>query len=139
MPLAQALLAGVIGGACVAVFGYLIFAPLLATVPMTNRIRRQFNDPSNWVMIGLAISFSAQIACVVAGLLLGVALWSAGGDQVGGLGSPSWIYTVVVLMTVAALAATAALFAPNRRRRIGLMALLAAGCLGWMLPHLAFA
>ena len=139
MPLAQALLAGVIGGACVAVFGYLIFAPLLATVPMTNRIRRQFNDPSNWVMIGLAISFSAQIACVVAGLLLGVALWSTGGDQAGGLGSPSWIYTVVVLMIVAALAGTAALFAPNRSRRIGLMALLAAGCLGWMLPHLAFA
>ena len=137
MPVAQALLAGVISGASVAVFGYLIFGPLLATVPMSNRIRRQFNDPSNWVMIGLAISFSGQIACVVAGLLLGVGLWAASDDLAAGLGSPSWVYTVVALALVAALAAAAALFVPNRARRIGLMALFSAGCLGWMLPHLA--
>ena len=139
MPAVQALLAGLISGASVAVFGYLIFGPLLATVPVTNRIRRQFNDPSNWLMIGLAISFSGQVACVVVGLLLGLILWSASENLAPGLGSPSWVYTASVLIALAALAFSAALFLPQRRRRIGLLALLAAGCLGWMLPHLAAA
>lgn len=139
MPAAQALLAGLIAGACVAVLGFLIFGPLLATVPMTNRIRRQFGDPSNWVMIGLAISFSAQLACAVVGVLLGLLLWASGGDHAGGLGSPSWVYTVSVLIVLAACAVAAAFFLPQRRRRITLFTLLTAGCLAWMLPHLAFA
>lgn len=139
MEAVQALLAGVISGASVGVFGFLIFGPLLATVPVTNRIRRQFHDPSNWVMIGLAISFSAQTACTVAGALLGVLLWAAGENLAGGIGSPSWVYTVSVLVVLAGCAVTAALLLPLRRRRIALFALLTAGCLGWMLPHLALA
>lgn len=135
----QALLAGMIAGSSIGVFGFLIFGPLLATVPTTNWIRRQFGDPSNWVMVGLTISFSAQIACAVVGALLGLLLWAAGGDHAGGLGSPSWVYTASVLIVLAACAVVAAFFLPQRRRRIALFTLLTAGCLAWMLPHLAFA
>ena len=139
MEAVQALLAGMIAGSSIGVFGFLIFGPLLATVPTTNWIRRQFGDPSNWVMIGLAISFSAQLACAVIGVLLGLLLWAGGGDHASGLGSPSWVYTVSVLIVLAACAVAAAFFLPQRRRRITLFTLLAAGCLAWMLPHLAFA
>ena len=139
----QALLAGLISGASVGVFGFLIFGPLLATVPAAARIRRQFNDPSNWVMVGLAISFTGQAACALLGLLLGAALWAAAADPAvdlaAGLGSPSWVYTLSILIVLAAAAAVAALFLPARRRRIALFSLLTAGCYGWMLPHLAAA
>lgn len=139
MEAVQALLAGMIAGSSIGVFGFLIFGPLLATIPTTNWIRRQFGDPSNWVMVGLTISFSAQLACAVVGALLGLLLWAAGGDHASGLGSPSWVYTVSVLIVLAACAVVAAFFLPQRRRRIALFTLLAAGCLAWMLPHLAFA
>jgi len=135
----QALLAGLISGASVGVCGFLIFGPLLATVPAAARIRRQFNDPSNWVMVGLAISFTGQGGCTLLGLLLGAALWAAADELAAGLGSPAWVYTLSVLIVLAAAAAVAALLRPARRRRIALFSLLSAGCYGWMLPHLAAA
>lgn len=133
----QSLLAGLISGAAAGVFGFLIFAPLLATVPVAARIRQQFNDPSNWVMVGLSISLTGQAACTLFGLLLGGALWAAESELTAGLGSPSWVYTAAVLSMIGASSASIALFFPARWRRLALFSLLAAGCYGWMLPHLA--
>ncbi len=135
----QLLLAGAISGAAVGVFGFMIFGPLLATVPTTTRIRQHFNDPTNWVMVGLAISFTGQATCALLGLLLGAALWGSGDELAAGLGSPSWVYTASVLAVLGAAAGVTLLFVPMRWRRVALFTLLAAGCYGWMLPHLALA
>ena len=57
-----ALLSGFVAGAAVGVFGLGIFGSLLVTVPTTNWLRRQFPDPSNWLMVSLAAAFAAQAA-----------------------------------------------------------------------------
>ncbi len=136
--LIAALLSGVVSGAAVGVFGLGILGPLLVTVPNTNRLRRAFPDPSNWVMVSLAAAFSAQLGCVVLGLALGAAFHEVRGGAAG-LGSPNWAFTLAVIICAGLATAAAALFLPSRARRLGLVGLIAAGAYGWMLPHLASA
>ena len=137
--LIAALLSGVVSGAAAGVFGLGILGPLLVTVPNTNRLRRAFPDPSNWVMVSLAAAFSAQLGCVVLGLALGAAFHGVRDGAGTGLGSPHWAFTLTVIICTALATAAAALFLPSRARRLGLVGLIAAGAYGWMLPHLASA
>ena len=134
-----ALLSGFVAGAAVGVFGLGIFGSLLVTVPTTNWLRRQFPDPSNWLMVSLAAAFAAQAGCALLGLLLGLALLSLGDEVSGGLGSPAWRFTTGVVIGAALLVIGGVAWQPSIWRRFLLMGLLAAGCFGWMLPHMALA
>lgn len=135
--MAAALLSGLVSGAAVGVFGLGILGPLLVTVPNTNRLRAAFPDPSNWVMVGLAVAFAGQAGCAILGLVLGAAFHGVRGDFGSGLGSPNWVFTLCVICCATAIAVVAAAFLPAHARRVGLVGLIAAGCYGWMLPHLA--
>ena len=83
-----ALFSGFVAGAAVGVFGLGIFGPLLVAVPTTNWLRRQFPDPSNWVMVSLGAALVAQAGCALLGLLLGVVLLNVADGGSPGLGSP---------------------------------------------------
>ena len=138
METVAALFSGFVSGAALGVLGLGIFGPLLVTVPTTNWLRRQFPDPSNWVMVSLGAALAAQAGCAVLGMLLGLILLEAA-DGGAGLGSPSWQFTLGVILIVGLLGAAAAYWQFWIWRRIALTSLLAAGCFGWMLPHLALA
>lgn len=139
METVAALFSGFVAGAAVGVLGLGIFGPLLVSVPTTNWLRRQFPDPSNWVMVSLGAALAAQAGCAVVGLLLGVVFLSIADDASGGLGSPAWQFTTGVILIGFLLAGGAAAWQPQLWRRFALSALLAIGCYGWMLPHLAAA
>ncbi|MDE2967467.1 MAG: hypothetical protein OXS30_08300 [Chloroflexota bacterium] len=137
METVAALFSGFVSGAAVGVFGLGIFGPLLVSVPTTNWLRRQFPDPSNWVMVSLGAALVAQAGCAVLGLLLGVVFLNVADGGSSGLGSPSWQFTLGIILALALLAGGATAWQPWLWRRFTLTALLAAGCYGWMLPHLA--
>ncbi len=137
METVAALFSGFVAGAAVGVLGLGIFGPLLVSVPTTNWLRRQFPDPSNWVMVSLGAALVAQAGCAVLGLLLGVAFLNVADGGSSGLGSPSWQFTTGVILVVGLIAIAAAFWQPTLWRRFALTALLAIGCYGWMLPHLA--
>ncbi len=139
METVAALFSGFVAGAAVGVLGLGIFGPLLVSVPTTNWLRRQFPDPSNWVMVSLGAALVAQAGCAVLGLLLGVVLLNVADGGSDGLGSPSWQFTLGVIMCLGVLALGAISWQRALWRRIVLIGLLAAGCYGWMLPHLAAA
>ena len=139
MEAVAALFSGFVAGAAVGVLGLGIFGPLLVNVPTTNWLRRQFPDPSNWVMVSLGAALVAQAGCAVLGLLLGVVFLNVPDGGSFGLGSPSWQFTAGVMACVALIAVAAIAWQPWLWRRFSLSALLAAGCYGWMLPHLASA
>jgi len=139
METVAALFSGFVAGAAVGVLGLGIFGPLLVSVPTTNWLRRQFPDPSNWVMVSLGAALVAQAGCAVLGLLLGVALLNVADGGSWGLGSPSWQFTLGVIICLGVLAVGAISWQRTLWRRIVLIGLLAAGCYGWMLPHLAAA
>ncbi len=132
-----ALLSGFVAGAAVGVLGLGIVGPLLVSGPTTNWLRRQFPDPSNWVMVSLGAAFAAQAGCVLLGLLLGVAFLNVAEDGAPGLGSPCWQFTAGVILCVALLMAGAIAWLPWLWRRVALGALVVTGCFGWMLPHMA--
>lgn len=131
-----ALLSGFVAGAAVGVLGLGIFGSLLVTVPTTNWLRRQFPDPSSWVMVSLAAAFAAQAGSALLGLLMGVALLSLEGDSFG-LGSPSWRFTTGIVIGVVLLCVGGIFWQPSIWRRFILIGVLAAGSFGWMLPHMA--
>ncbi len=137
MEVIAALFSGFVAGAAVGVVGLGVFGSLLVSVPTTNWLRRQFPDPSNWVMVSLGGALVAQAGCAVLGLLLGVALLNVGDEAARGLGSPNWPFTGGVVICLALLIAGAAYWRPSRWRRLLLVGLWAAGCYGWLLPHLA--
>ncbi|MCY3568050.1 MAG: hypothetical protein OXH38_05450 [Chloroflexi bacterium] len=137
METVAALFSGFVAGAAVGVLGLGIFGPLLVSVPTTNWLRRQFPDPSNWVMVSLGAALVAQAGCAVLGLLLGVVLLNVADGGESGLGSPSWQFTLAVIICVAVLVVGAISWQIWLWRRFVLAGLLAAGCYGWMLPHLA--
>ena len=139
MDAVPALFSGFVSGAAVGVFGLGIFGPLLVSVPTTNWLRRQFPDPSNWVMVSLGAALVAQAGCAVLGLLLGIVLLSVADGGSWGLGSPSWQYTLGVIICVGVAAIGAITWQKWLWRRLTLAALLTAGCYAWMLPHLAVA
>ncbi len=138
MDAVAALFSGFVSGAAVGVLGLGILGPLLVTVPTTNRLRRAFPDPSNWVMVSLGLALVGQAGCAVLGMILGAALLSLGRTSPG-LGSPSWMFTTAVLAVVAGFALAAIVWQPTLLKRVLLLALLTAGAFGWMLPHLASA
>ena len=137
METVAALFSGFVAGAAVGVLGLGIFGPLLVTVPTTNWLRQQFPDPSNWVMVSLGAALVAQAGCALLGLLLGVALLSVADGGSSGLGSPSWQFTAGVTICLAIVALGGIAWQPQLWRRITFGTLVAAGCFGWMLPHLA--
>ena len=137
MEAVAALFSGFVAGAAVGVLGLGIFGPLLVSVPTTNWLRRQFPDPSNWVMVSLGAALVAQAGCAVLGLLLGVVLLNVADGGSSGLGSPSWQFTLGVIICIAVLVVGAVVWQGWLWRRFTLAGLLAAGCYGWMLPHLA--
>lgn len=139
MDAVAALFSGFVAGAAVGVLGLGIFGPLLVSVPTTNWLRRQFPDPSNWVMVSLGAALVAQAGCAVLGLALGVVFLNVAAGGAFGLGSPSWQFTTGVIACIALLSVGAIVWQPVLWRRFALAALLAAGCYGWMLPHLATA
>ncbi len=139
MDTVAALFSGFVAGAAVGVFGLGVFGPLLVSVPTTNWLRRQFPDPSNWVMVSLGAALVAQAGCAVLGLLLGVVFLSVDDGGSNGLGSPSWQYTTGVLLMLGLATIAAVAWQRWLWRRFGVMSLLAAGCYGWMLPHFAVA
>ena len=139
METVAALFSGFVSGAAVGVLGLGIFGPLLVTVPTTNWLRRQFPDPSNWVMVSLGAALVAQAGCAVLGLLLGVVLLNVADGGSWGLGSPSWQFTLGVIICVGAIGLGAVAWQAWLWRRFTLACLLAAGSYGWMLPHLAAA
>ena len=139
MEIVAALISGFVAGAAVGVFGLGIFGTLLVSVPTTNWLRRQFPDPSNWVMVSLGAALVAQAGCAVLGLLLGVVFLSIEDGGSSGLGSPSWQFTAGVMLILGLLTAAAVLWQRWLWRRFVVAALLAAGCYGWLLPHLAVA
>ena len=139
MEAVAALFSGFVAGAAVGVLGLGIFGPLLVNVPTTNWLRRQFPDPSNWVMVSLGAALVVQAGCAVLGLLLGVVFLNVADGGSFGLGSPSWQFTTGVLVCVGLLAAGAVVWQRWLWHRFVLTALLAVGCYGWMLPHLASA
>ena len=139
MDTVAALFSGFVAGAAVGVLGLGIFGPLLVSVPATNWLRRRFPDPSNWVMVSLGAALVAQAGCAVLGLLLGVLLLNIADGGSSGLGSPSWQFTLGIILTLALLTVGAIAWQPRIWRRFVVAAVLAAGCYGWMLPHLATA
>ncbi|MDE2745817.1 MAG: hypothetical protein OXI41_07490 [Chloroflexota bacterium] len=139
MDTVAALFSGFVAGAAVGVLGLGIFGPLLVSVPTTNWLRRQFPDPSNWVMVSLGAALVAQAGCAVLGLLLGVVLLNVADGGSSGLGSPTWQFTLGIILVLSVLAVGAIAWQPWLWRRMTVFALIAAGCYGWMLPHLAAA
>jgi len=139
MDTVAALFSGFVAGAAVGVLGLGIFGPLLVSVPTTNWLRRQFPDPSNWVMVSLGAALVAQAGCAVLGLLLGVVLLNVAEGGSSGLGSPSWQFTLGIMLVLSVLAVGAIAWQSWLWRRIVIFGLIAAGCYGWMLPHLAAA
>ncbi len=139
MEAVAALFSGFVAGAAVGVLGLGIFGPLLVNVPTTNWLRRQFPDPSNWVMVSLGAALVVQAGCAVLGLLLGVLFLNVADGGSFGLGSPSWQFTAGIIASVALLTLGAVAWQRWLWRRFALTALLATGCYGWMLPHLASA
>jgi hypothetical protein len=139
MEAVAALFSGFVAGAAVGVLGLGIFGPLLVSVPTTHWLRRQFPDPSNWVMVSLGAALVAQAGCAVLGLLLGVVLLNVADGGAHGLGSPSWQFTLGVTICIAVLVLGAIAWQGWLWRRFVLVGLLAAGCYGWMLPHLSAA
>ena len=137
METVAALFSGFVAGAAVGVLGLGIFGPLLVSVPTTHWLRRQFPDPSNWVMVSLGAALVAQAGCAVLGLLLGVVLLNVADGGSTGLGSPSWQFTLGVIICVGVLVLGGIAWQGWLWRRFALVGLLAAGCYGWMLPHLA--
>ena len=139
METVAALFSGFVAGAAVGVFGLGIFGPLLVSVSTTNWLRQQFPDPSNWVMVSLGAALVAQGGCALLGLLLGVAYLSVEEGGSPGLGSPLWEFTFGVILCIAFLLVGAITWQQQLWRRFTIAALLAAGCYGWMLPHMASA
>ncbi len=137
METVAALFSGFVAGAAVGVLGLGVFGSLLVTVPTTNWLRQQFPDPSNWVMVSLGAALVAQAGCAVLGMLLGVLLLSVADGGSGGLGSPSWQFTAGIVICIALLMTGAIVMYRSLWRRFLVISLLAAGCFGWMLPHLA--
>ncbi len=137
METVAALFSGFVAGAAVGVLGLGVFGSLLVTVPTTNWLRQQFPDPSNWVMVSLGAALVAQAGSVVLGMLLGVVFLNVADGGSSGLGSPSWQFTAGIVICIALVAAGAiAMYRPLWRRFLSI-SLVAAGCFGWMLPHLA--
>ena len=139
MEAVAALFSGFVAGAAVGVLALGILGPMLVTVPTSNRLREQFPDPSNWVMVSLGVALVGQTGCAVLGIGLGAAFLSMADNASGGLGSPSWQFTFGVLVGAGLCLLAAIFWNPNRWRRFTLVALLSVGCYGWMLPHLATA
>ena len=137
METVAALFSGFVAGAAVGVLGLGVFGSLLVTVPTTNWLRQQFPDPSNWVMVSLGAALVAQAGCAVLGMLLGVLFLSVADGGSTGLGSPSWQFTSGIVICIVLLAAGAIVWQRALWRRFVVISLLAAGCFGWMLPHLA--
>ncbi len=135
--LTASLFSGIVSGAAVGVFGLGILGPLLVTVPNTNRLRRSYPDPSNWVMVSLAAALTVQLGCVVLGLIFGAAFYGIRDDFGPGLGSPNWLYTAGTLIGAGMATATMLICVPSRWRRMLLLGAIVAGAYGWMLPHLA--
>ncbi len=137
METVAALFSGFVAGAAVGVLGLGVFGSLLVTVPTTNWLRQQFPDPSNWVMVSLGAALVAQAGSAVLGMLLGVVFLNVADGGSSGLGSPSWQFTAGIVICIALVAAGAiAMYRPLWRRFVTI-SLVAAGCFGWMLPHLA--
>lgn len=134
-----ALFSGFVAGAAVGVFALGLLGAMLVNVPTSNWLRQRFPDPSNWVMVSLGAALVGQAGCAVLGMLLGAALLSIKESSANGIGSPSWQYTLGVILCLVLLDLAAIYWQPARARRFSLVALLAAGCYGWMLPHLATA
>ncbi len=139
MEAVAALFSGFVAGAAVGVLGLGIFGPLLINVPTSNWLRRQFPDPSNWVMVSLGAALVVQAGCALLGLLLGVVFLNVADGGSFGLGSPSWQFTAGVIACVALATVAAVIWRQSLWRRFTLSAFLAAGCYGWMLPHMASA
>ncbi len=137
METVAALFSGFVAGAAVGVLGLGVFGSLLVTVPTTNWLRQQFPDPSNWVMVSLGAALVAQAGCAVLGMLLGVVFLNVADGGSSGLGSPSWQFTAGIVICIALLATGAILMYRPLWRRFLTISLVAAGCFGWMLPHLA--
>ena len=137
METVAALFSGFVAGAAVGVLGLGVFGSLLVTVPTTNWLRQQFPDPSNWVMVSLGAALVAQAGSAVLGMLLGVVFLNVADGGSSGLGSPSWQFTAGIVISIALIATGVILMYRPLWRRFVTISLVAAGCFGWMLPHLA--
>ena len=90
-------------------------------------------------MVSLGAALVVQAGCAVLGLLLGVVLLNVADGGSFGLGSPSWQFTAGIIACVGLITVAGIAWQRWLWRRFAWSALLAAGCYGWMLPHLAAA
>ena len=130
--------AGFIVGYAIALF----IAPLGAILLVRSNDRTGFAQRvappgTNIVALSMVIHFAAVVVFTALGLVLGLAL--AGLDDrhpADGLGSPNFVYTVMILALTVIIVAPAFLF-PAVRRTALLAAVVFAIAFGWALPWLA--
>ena len=88
------------------------------------------------VMLAVPVSIAAFLGWTLIGLLLGMAYEGARGAD-GGLGSPSWPFTLGILLAGAAFLAVV-LYAWRRLPwQAAFLAAVFVAVFGWALPHLA--
>ncbi len=134
----ESLLAGVVAGHAMGLFSLGLLAPSLLRLEarvrsVQARLRR--GTPLPVVTAGLAVA--GQALWALTGLAFGAAYWAIRANAEGGLGSPAWGFTVVIVVLAAAGVAVAVTVQPGWWRRAALAALAFAGAFGWLLPNLA--
>ena len=134
----EAILAGFVVGYALSVLALGILALRLSAHPgLIRSLQRQTAAASPIPFLAVAASLGLQVLFGVVGVAFGAAYWAVRSDAVVGLGSPSWRYTLAVLVFAGLSGATAAAFQPAWWRGAALMTLFFAGLFGWLLPHLA--
>ena len=134
----QSLIAGFVAGNAVGIISLGLFASRALDLEAAVR-RMHAHFPGGTPLPSLTVGFAMlyQSAWGLAGFVVGAVYWSIRADAADGLGSPAWVFSLVVV----ALTLAAGMAAAWRRVRwwpqLVLLALALAGSFGWLLPNLA--
>ena len=95
-------------------------------------------EGTSLIAISLVIHTFAFLTVTAIGLLLGMLLYGIESERpAGGLGSPNWLFTTMILGITAIGFGPPLAIAPRWRRPLLFSALLFLVCFGWAMPYLS--
>ncbi len=95
-------------------------------------------EGTSLVAVSVVIHMFAILTLTAVGLLLGLLLYGIESDRpAGGLGSPNWLFTAMIVAITAIGFGPPLALAPRWRRPLLFSALLFLACFGWLMPYLS--